>query len=86
MRYRIAKVLKDVKYGDRVIKAGSEGVVLEEREILHVLPLTEQGKHFVLGWFLDTRHDRFLVAFPNRRIMDFSPDDVETYWLEEEVA
>ncbi len=84
MRYQIARMLKDFKFADgTVIKAGTEGLICEEKEILRYLGLNEQGKHFVLGWFLDTRHDRFLVAFPNGKIMDFSPDDVETYWWQE---
>ena len=64
------------------------GIVLDEFSILRVLEkhLSEQKKHELLGLYLSTRTDRYLVMFCDGRVALFRPDDLEISTHYEEVA
>lgn len=56
---------------------GQSGVVLDEKVILHDLKqLSEKMKENLLSWFLETRTDRYLILFSNKKIGVFKPDHV----------
>ncbi len=86
--YQVARLLKDFEFGTEVVEKGTEAIVLDEFVILRDLKyLSEQTKHDLIGEFLRTRNDKFLVIFADGRIALFNPDDVRVYsWCKEEVA